>query len=118
MNILPKNKNNTKKRWQGIKQIITTKTKGAQPPSKITVSDIKITDTIKIANEFHSFFCAIGNRLANSIPQSNSTPQQYLPPKLGNSFYLSPVSEIEIADEISILDESKATGPFSIPIKF
>lgn len=62
-------------------------------------------------------FSSTGNRLANSIPQSNSTLLQYLPPKFSNSFYLSPVSEIDIVDEISILGENKATRPFSIPIK-
>jgi hypothetical protein len=109
------NNNNTKKTWQGIKQIITTKPKRVQPPPKITVDGIEITDITKIANEFNVFFCNIGYCLANSIRQSNTTPWQYLPPKLDNYFYLFPVSESEIVDEISTLNESKATGPFSIP---
>ena len=33
-----------------------------------------------------------------------------------NSFYLSPVTTIEIEEEISNLNSSKAVGPFSIPV--
>ncbi len=116
-NYFTNNKNNTKKTCQGIKQIITTKPKRVQPPPKITVDGVEITDITKIANEFNVFFCNIGYCLANNIRQSNTTPLQYLPPKLDNSFYLFPVSESEIVDEISTLNESKATGPFSIPTK-
>ncbi len=116
-NYFTNNKNNTKKTWQGIKQIITTKPKRVQPPPKITVDGVEITDITKIANEFNVFFCNIGYCLANNICQSNTTPLQYLPPKLDNSFYLFPVPESEIVDEISTLNESKATGPFSISTK-
>ena len=116
-NYFTSNKNNTKKTWQGIKQIITTKPKRVQPPPKITADGVEITDITKIANEFNVFLCNIGYCLANNICQNNTTPLQYLPPKLDNSFYLFPVSESEIVDEISTLNESKATGPFSIPTK-
>ena len=34
-----------------------------------------------------------------------------------DSFFLSPISECEIEDEISKLKPGKASGPFSIPIK-
>ena len=51
------------------------------------------------------FFFNNGERLANSIRQSDTTPLQYLSPSLDNSFYRFPVSESEIVDEISSLDE-------------
>ena len=55
-NYFTNNKKNSKKTWQGIKQIITTKTKRVQPPPKITADGIEITDITKIANELNVFF--------------------------------------------------------------
>ena len=40
----------------------------------------------------------------------------YMPPKLQHSFYINPVSALEIEQEIEKLSPSKATGPYSIPI--
>ncbi len=51
----------------------TTKPKRVQPPPKITVDGVEITDITKIANEFNVFFCNIGYCLANNIRQSNTT---------------------------------------------
>ena len=111
------NKNNTKKTWQGITQIITTKPQRIQSPSKITVDGVEITDTNRISNEFNAFFVNIGSSLANSIPQNDINPMEFLPPKLSKCFYLFPVSNLEIVEEIFNLNENKATGPFSIPTR-
>ena len=55
--------------------------------------------------------------IKSSIPDAEATPGQFLKPQTHNSFFLLPTSTEEIEEEISNLNVSKATGPFSIPTK-
>ena len=50
------------------------------------------------------------------MPHSNSDPLNFLDPPVSTSFYLLPTTTAEIEDEISNLNQSKSTGPFSIPV--
>ena len=45
-----------------------------------------------------------------------TSPLQYLTDCPSSSFFISPVTHVEIEDEISKLKIEKATGPFSIPV--
>ena len=50
------------------------------------------------------------------MPYSNSDALNFLDPPVSTSFYLLLTTTAEIEDEISNLNQSKSTGPFSIPI--
>ena len=76
----------------------------------------KITDKKLIANSFNElFFSSIGNHLASSIPDTNTSYKDYLKASLFNSFYIFPTSAKKIENEISQLSSSKSSGPFRIP---
>ena len=47
----------------------------------------------------------------------NKSPHEYLTSSPCDSLFLYPTSLLEIEDEIAKLICSKATGPFSIPVK-
>ena len=68
-----------------------------------------------IANAFNNFFAKIGNNIANSVPNTDCSPQQYLNKQTYDTFYLFPTSTSEIETEISAINVRKATGPYSIP---
>ena len=108
---------NSKKLWNGIKRIITYKSKRTRTPNKINHNNIEITDPKAIANVFNKYFANIGNEIARSIPNTEATTSQFLKPQPHDGFFLLPTSAAEIEQEISKLNVSKATGPFSIPIK-
>ncbi len=75
------------------------------------------TDSKTIADAFNKFFSNIGVELANNIPIVNKSPYEYLTSSLYDSLFLYPTSSLEIEDEITKLNCSKTTGPFSIPVK-
>ena len=111
------NSRNVKNIWAGIKQIITVKSKGLNNQvSKLVQNNQTITDPKEIATAFNKFFSSIGQKLADSIPVAGKDPLAFMGPSQPNSFYLSPVTAVEIEKEISSSNSSKAVGPFSIPV--
>ena len=62
-----------------------------------------------------TFFAKIGNDIANSVPNTDFSPQQYLNKQTYDTFYLFLTSTSEIETEISAVNVRKATGPYSIP---
>ena len=109
------NHGNPKQIWTGIKRIITHKTKCSYVPSKIRNNNTDITDPKAIADAFNNYFSNVGWNLANSVPNTENTPQQYLNNQAYDTFYLFPTSVSEIETEISNINVRKATGPYSIP---
>jgi len=107
---------NIKKMWAGIKELVTLKPKGFHFPTKITSNNTTLSDPCEIASAFNRHFAKIGSNLADKIPAVNTNPLSYLSTPLQNSFFLSPVTDKEIEDEINCLNASKSTGPFSIPV--
>ena len=106
---------NPKKLWTGIKRIVNHKSKCKYIPTKISSNNIDVTEPKEIANTFNSYFAEIGNNLANTVPSTDTAPQQYLNNQTYDTFYLFPTSVSEIEAEISKINVKKATGPYSIP---
>ena len=110
------NNKNIKNTWFGIKELITLKPKGLSAPSKIVSNNnTTLEDPKAIACAFNNYFANIGRKLADELPHSND-PLNFLDPPVSTSFYLLPTTTAEIKDEISNLNQSKSTGPFSIPV--
>ena len=105
-----------KKIWSGIKSLISLKPRSSSIPSKIISNNRTLTDYKSIAEEFNTFFASIGSTLSEKIAPTNFEPESFLGPQLANSFFLFPVTSMEVEDEIQNLNSSKATGPFSIPV--
>ena len=113
------NKDNIKETWKGIKQLITLKKTAYSTPTTLKIGNTKITDTKSIANEFNKYFANVGSNLANAIPVVNTSFEEFLRlcKSPCSSFVLFPVTTHEIEDEISNLNPSKSTGPYSLPTK-
>ena len=113
------NKDNIKETWKGIKQLITLKKAAYSTPTTLKIGNTKITDTKSIANEFNKYFANVGSNLANAIPVVNTSFEEFLRlcKSPCSSFVLFPVTTHEIEDEISNLNPSKSTGPYSLPTK-
>ena len=109
------NSKNIKNIWTGIKELITLKPKGLNPPSKIMVDNLAIKDPKSIAAAFNKYLSQIGSKLAHGVPHVDIEPLAFLGPSLPNSFVLFSVTEKEIEHEITSLNSSKASGLFSIP---
>ena len=72
-----------------------------------------------MANSFNEFFIEVGPKLNKQIPSSNilRNPNVYLPTRIPYSLLLYHSTPKEISEMISSLDDSKSSGPSSIPIK-
>lgn len=86
-------------------------------PSKILKDGIEVTDSKFIACAFNNFFVNIGNNLAISVPINNRCAMSLMPSHQPSSIYLNTTTSKEIEDEIDMLNSSKATGPYNIPVK-
>ena len=70
-----------------------------------------------MANVFNNFFVNVSALVCSEIPRSKKSPIDYLGCRNPNSIYLNPIIHTEIDDIISLLQNEKSTGPFSIPVK-
>ena len=112
--ILTLSKNNIRKTWQILKNIIN-KHKKSKCQDKFKLSDGSMTsDKQTISTKFNDFFVNIGPTLARAIPDQNITPDKYLTDRVTNTIFLSPVSLEEITKLVLSLKES-APGHDQIP---
>ena len=84
-------------------------------PSSLNVNNKINTNPVDIANCFNDYFSNIGSKLADKIFPSKYDHLNYLKCSNPVSLFINPTSTIEILNLISTLNNSKSSGPFSIP---
>ena len=109
------NKSNNKEIWNGIRQIISLKTKHSFSTRKLIKENDEINNIYEITNEFNNFFSNIGKILSTAIPPVNVAFQHYLDTPQDSTFFLFPTTAMEIENINSTFSSSKASGLFSIP---
>ena len=75
------------------------------------------TNEKDIANHFNTFFTYIAQKLVKKIPPSHNNFKSSLKNQNERSFFIGPVDIQETENIISSLQENKASGPNSLPIK-
>ena len=73
--LLIDNKNNLKKTWSIIKDVINKKKKSSSS-SKFVINGSTVTDNITIAKHFNEYFVNIASELASKIPKSKTDPTE------------------------------------------
>ena len=84
-------------------------------PSSLNINSKLNNDPVDIANCFNDYFSTIGSKLAKNIFPSKFDHLHYFKTPNLMSIFINPASEIEITNLVSTLNNSKASGPFSIP---
>ena len=111
-----RNKNNLKKIWKGIKEIINIKSKNYDYPTCLQVGDNNITDPIVISNTFNDYFTSIASEILKKRKYNGSkTFRDFLANRLLENFIFEECDENEIKSIISSLDIKKSAGPNGIP---
>ena len=101
-------KNNMKKTWQFINDILHKKKNSKSYPDHFNANGITITEPTEIANGFNSFFTNIGEELASNISYAGpDNHKNFLTEEINSSFEFQPVSENEI---IRIVEKLKGTS--------
>ena len=106
--MLKQNKNNLRKSWQVIKEIIN-KTKNSSPTSnKFIINNKETVDLKEIVENFNKYFVNVGASLTKKIPHSNKNPTSYITNTIMESIYLYNVTETEVRN---IIYNLKFTSP-------
>ena len=105
---------NIKNTWKGIKSLISLKTVASSIPTVLSLDNgDTITNPYDIANTFNNYFASIAEITKKSI---NYTHKHFSDSNESNStIFLQPTDKEEMANIISSLNSSKASGPNSIP---
>ena len=95
-------KNNIRKSWDIIKEIINKKS-SRKCQSQFKVNNKLTSDSEKIANGFNKYFVEVGPTLAQKCPQTNEPPTKWMKPPIPESIFLLPVMQDEIIKLFSSL---------------
>ena len=113
-----RNWNNIKNTWKGIKSLISLKTKASSVPTILSVENgDTVTNPYDIANTFNNYFASIAETTKKSIKYTHKHFSDYLSNESDSTIFLQPTDKEEIANIISSLNSSKASGPNSIPYR-
>jgi exonuclease III len=112
------NNNNLRKVWQGIKEIISIKTKSNANPVCVMEDDDLLTNPIGISNSFNKYYSNIAENILNKRAyDGDGNFIKYMPDPVPNSLFFTAVDADEIRNLIKSFDPAKAAGPCSIPPK-
>ena len=104
--LFKKNKNNLRKSWQVIKDIIGKHKHGPIMSKRFKVNSTEIGDPLIISNRFNEYFVNIGNNFANKIKMQPNSYEKYLGGTFQESMFLSPVSKGDMNSIISTFGDT------------
>ena len=105
--LLELNKNNIRKSWAIIKEIIN-KNQASKCQTAFMVNNRLTEEKETIANGFNKFFVEIGPTLEKRCPASIESPVTWLEGRNGQSIFIIPTDQTEIAKIIQGLEESSS----------
>ena len=113
-----RNWNNIKNTWSTIKSLISLKNVASSIPTALSLDNgDTITNPYDIANTFNNYFASIAETTKKSIKYSHRHFPDYLSKESDGTIFLQPTDKEEIANIISSLNSSKASGQNSIPYR-
>ena len=103
--LLNEHKNNLKKSWNVIKEVINRK-KASTSCSRFLINNVITTDKQIIADGFNSFFTNVGPSLANKIPSDDRSPTLFMKNRVGQSIVLDEV----VSNEVNVIIKNLKEG--------
>ena len=76
-----------------------------------------VTCQKQVADNFNTFYTNVALNLVNKMQKSTKHFSDYLPNAPTNSLFLTPITQTEVEDQISALNESKAPESYGISVK-
>ena len=104
-------KNSVKLLWDEFGPILGRKgVKSKNNIIKLVINKQTINDSTMIANAMNKHFCEIGPKLASNIENSGNF-RDYLDGSSEHSFFLKPIDETDVLEELLKLNHRKSAGP-------
>ena len=104
-------RNSAKNLWKRFGPILNAKSKRPRGIPMLKIDGHMVGDSKIIAESFNEFFCDMGAKLDAEIPVGENHFRQYLKNKVLNSFFINPVCESDVKEELLKLNPRKASGP-------
>ena len=105
-------KNSAKNLWKHFGPILNAKSKRPRGIPMLKIDGQMVGDSKITTESFNDFFCDIGAKLDAEIPVGENHFRQYLTNKVLKSFFINPVCESDVKEEILLkLNHRKASGP-------
>ena len=105
-------KDGIKNFWKSFgKTLNPKKAKGNSFLSKIMIDGQEIKGDENIANGMNEFFCTVGEKIYNKIPNIDGNFKNYIQNNINETFFLSAVTPADVFKQLSNLDNKKACGP-------
>ena len=84
---------------------------------QISVDGKDLKETKQIANAFSNFFVNAANTVNKDIPLTFKSPNDYFKIPTPNHYFYIQSQNLKLRTLLTLLNSSKASGPFSIPTK-
>ena len=110
-------KNNAKKTWKGINDLLGKASKKKSSEISIKIGNSIVNNQKIVANNFNDFFTGIAQNLVNKLGRTSKKFTDYLNNPQPNSLFLKAVTEFEVSDVIRNLDANKSADAYGIPIR-
>ena len=111
--------NNCQSMWKTLGNILSKKKGKTLDINSIISNNIKITDKKEISKHMNSFFCSIGENLANQHTNDNTNEyENYLNTPMQQSMYMFKIKNKEVKKQINDLDTKKSSGHDGFTAKF
>ena len=104
--LFQKNKNNLRKSWQVIKDIIGKHKHEPIMSKRFKVNSTEIDEPLIISNRFNEYFVNIINNLANKTKMQPNSSEKYPGGIFQESMFLSPVTKEEMNSIISTFGDT------------
>jgi len=98
------------KLWQTLNTLIGKTNDKTSLSDTFLIDNIPTTDPSLISNGFCDYFTNVGKKLANKIPSSSKSYQDYLNINNPNSMFFTPTDESEIEKVVNSLKSKKSYG--------
>ena len=106
-NRFTRNRNNSKKSWGVLNEILNRKRKSSLCGS-LLINNCLTSDKNLIAEHFNNYFSCIGTTLAQTIPNSRKNFSEFLSGHHSNSLFFSPIGTEEILSSIKSLNPTSS----------
>ena len=118
-NIINSHNNSSKNLWKIFGKILNKKKVKHKNISNLVINDTKITKPQEISDSFNSFFCEVGENLANKFLNQNIPDyKNYLGDPAPQSIFLRNTNITEIINTVRNLKNSSSTVHDEISTKF
>ena len=105
--LLESNKNNMKRSWSILKEVINKKRTSCYP-DQFCINNKDVRNKASISDSFNKYFANLGSSLAKDIPNNNIHPLSFMKDRNVHTMFVQPVVEDEIVSIIKNLKNSSA----------